>query len=181
MRATGNSSWITGIIVAIIVIYGIVAFNKISTRDEQVTTAWTPLASALELRYASVPALARSIIMYTGNDDETTKDLIRDQQAYMAANTVLGKATAASEIEEDLTRITVEGGQLYPGIQSHYQFTTLLGNFAASQQKMGPALDAYNLAADAYNTYIRKFPNNVIAAVLGFKRAAYIKKAIAGG
>jgi len=178
MKAFSNTSWVGGLIVVIVLLYGIVAFNKISAKDEQVTTSWTPLASALDLRYASVPALARSIIMYTGRDDETTKDLMRDQQSYMAANTVLGKATAANEIEEDLTRISVEAGQLYAGIQSHYQFTSLMDNFASSQQKMGSALDAYNLAADAYNTYIRKFPNNIIAAVLGFKRAAYIKKAI---
>jgi len=123
-----------------------------------------------------VPALARSIVMYTGSDDDTTKDLMKDQAAYMSAKTILEKATAANEIELDLTRITVEAGQLYAGIQSHYQFTSLMQNFQTSQQKMGPALDAYNLAADSYNTYIRKFPPNLIAAVLGFRRAAYIKK-----
>lgn len=178
MKASNSSALLTGIVVVIVVLYGIVAFNKISIRDEQVTTAWTPLSSALDLRYTSVPALARSIVMYTGRDDETTKDLMRDQQAYMSARTVLDKATAANEIELDLTRIKVEAGQLYAGIQSHYQFTALMDNFQASQEKMGPALDAYNLAADSYNSYIRKFPPNVIAAVLGFKRAAYIKKAI---
>ena len=180
MRAAGSTSIVTILIVICVILYGIVVFNKISTRDEQVTTAWTPLASALDLRYQSVPALARNIVMYTGRDDETTKDLMKDQQAYMSARTVLDKATAANEIEMDLNKIIVEAGQLYPGIQSNYQFTNVVSNLTASQEKMGPALTAYNLAADAYNTYIRKFPPNLFALVLGFERAAYIKKAGAG-
>jgi len=177
MKASNGTGWIVGIIVAVVIVYGIVIFNKISVRDEQVATAWTPLSSALDLRYTAVPSLARAIVLYTGKDDETTKDLIKDQKTYMASNTVLNKARAANELELDLTRISVEAGQLYPGIQSHYQFMSLMENLKTSQDKMAPALDAYNAAADSYNSYIRKFPQNVIAKVLGFGRAAYIKKA----
>lgn len=172
-----NTFWLAAILIAIVVLVGIVEYNTIAARDEAVTNAWTPLASALDLRYAAVPALARSIVVYTGRDDETTKDLMADQQRFMAARTVLDKATAANEVEMDLNRITVEAGQIYPGIQSHFQFTELMKSFDQSQAKMGPALAGYNMAVERYNAYIRKFPNDIIAAVLGFSRGAYIGKA----
>lgn len=177
MKLSGTAWALIVFLVIIAVLVGIVEFNSISRKDEAVAKAWTPLASALDLRYASVPALVRTIVLYTGRDDETSRKLTADQQAYMAATTVLSKATAANEIEMDLNRLKVQAGQLYAGIQSHYQFTELMDNFRTSQEKLGPALTAYNAAVDAYNSAIRQFPANIIAMILGFDRGAYVGKA----
>lgn len=168
---------VIAVVVIVLLLIGIVEFNSIARKDEAVVKAWTPLASALDLRYASVPALARAIVLYTGRDDETIKGLQADQQAYMRATTVATKAAAANAIEMDLNRIKVEAGQLYIGIESHYQFTELMDNFAVSQERMGPALAAYNAAVDAYNSAIRTFPSNLVALVCGFGRGAYVGKA----
>lgn len=171
-----NGFLFTVIFIIILVLIGIVQYNTIASRDEMVTTAWTPLSSALDLRYTAVPSLARSIILYAGREDETTKDLLADQQNYMNAKTVLTKAAAANDIELDLDRIRVEATQLYPGIGSHYQFIQLIQTFEESQKKMEASLAFYNVAIEKYNSYIRKFPNNIIALICGFHRGSYVKK-----
>lgn len=163
-------------LVVIAALLGIVEFNGISKADEAVSRTWTPLAGALDLRYAAVPRLVSEIDLYTGQVDATAKELGQAVKRYSAATTVLAKAEAADQIEALLDQIIVQAETRYPGIGSHFQFMALKQTLDASQAMMGPALAAYDNAVTLYNDAIRTFPSDIVAALFGFRRGIYIKQ-----
>ena len=167
-----------GTIVVLIVLglFALIQYNSISAKDEAVRRAWTPLASALELRYAQLPALDLVIRTYTQREDAISKALLENAKKYTAAAKLPEKATVANELEVGIDQLLVKAGQSYPGLESYFQYQTLAKNFQDSQQSMTAVLAGYNDAVDKYNTRIRDFPMNAIAFVCGFKRAVYIQR-----
>lgn len=169
--------WIIVIIIVMVVGLCIVKYNKIAALDEGLKKSWTPLSSALEPRYDEIPKLVNEVILYTGKEDSTTKTLADAQKKYAAANGMSARVEAAGEVEAALSNIIIQGGQRYPGIQSHYQFQNLKEGFIKTGDAMKPLINSYNAAVDTYNTYVRKIPNNVVAFLLGFEfEADYFKR-----
>jgi len=169
--------WVVGIIVIIIVLLCIFKYNNIAALDEGLAKNWTPLESVLEPRYAEVPKLVNEIILYNGNEDKETKALAEAHKVYEAAGSMSAQVKAADKLEAAISGVIIQAGQRYPGIASHYQFINLKQGFEKTSEQMKSLVEGYNDAVDRYNTYIRKFPNNLIAFLLGFEfKAEYFKR-----
>ena len=165
------------IVAVIIALLCITKYNAISTLDEAVDKSWSPLVSALQQRYDGVPKLVNEVILYTSQDDSTTKALAESDKAFNSAEGREDKVKAANVVEINLSKLFIEATQRYPGITSHYQFTALQKNFQVSGKAMSSAMDGYNDAVSEYNTYVRKLPNDLVAMIIGFNyREIYFKK-----
>jgi len=169
--------WIIIIVVIILLGLCIVKYNTLAGLDEQLESAWTPLTNVLEPRYQQVPKLVNEVILYTGKEDKQTKELADAYKKYSSASGMSGQIEAANKLEAALSNLAIQGGQRYPGITSHYQFQNLMSGFKKSGDQMKGLVTAYNSAVDTYNTYVRKFPNNLVAFLVGFEfKANYFKR-----
>ncbi|MBT3182236.1 MAG: hypothetical protein HN337_07005 [Deltaproteobacteria bacterium] len=169
--------WVIGIIVAMLVLLCIFKYNSIAELDEGLANAWTPLENVLQPRYDAVPKLVNEVILYTGKEDKETKALADANKDYTSAGGMGAQVKAANKLEAAISDMIIEGGQRYPGISSHYQFMNLKQGFQKTGEQMQQLVKGYNSSVDKYNSYIRKFPNNLIAFLLGFEyRAEYFKR-----
>jgi LemA protein len=167
-----STIWILAIVVAMLAGLCIVKYNALATNDQALENAWAPLQNILRPRYDAVPKYVNEVILYTGKGDSTTKSLSETYKEFQEARNYEDQIRSANRIEEALSVSIIEAGQRYPGIASHYQFMNLKAGFQASSVQIQPLADAYNSAVDRYNTYVRKFPNDLVALILGFQSKA---------
>lgn len=160
--------WIVVIIVVMVLGLCIFKYNTIATKDQSLENAWAPLLNVLQPRYDEVPKFVNEIILYTGKEDDETKKLSSAYKNFKADSGFNGQIEDAGKIESALSKVIIDAGQRYPGITSHYQFINLKEGFQQTTTQMKPLVDAYNKAADDYNTYVRLFPNNFVALIMGF-------------
>lgn len=165
-----KSATIAVVLIILVIIAGIVIvkYNKMAALDERVTTAWTSLEGILKSRYDSVPRLAGAITLYVGHDIAEDDELEKAYPAFAAAKTVEERAKAANSIEDAVQKLAQSVAERYPGITSNAQVAAMIEVFKKSKAEMGGRLAEYNSASTAYNTYIRKFPNDIVAGFLGF-------------
>jgi LemA protein len=171
-----------GLIVTIIILLMIagvciVKFNNLVKLDEQVDVTWTPLSAQLQQRYDEVPKLVNEVILYTGREDDLTRKMAESYKTFTAAQGMIDKVKAANDVETSVEQLMLQAGQHYPGIESHFQFMELSKGFTTTMQHMAAPMAAYNATVDKYNTYVREFPNNIIAELFGYKHEnIYFKK-----
>ncbi len=166
------------IIVALIVAaICIVKYNTLSDYDEAAEKSFAPLTSFLQERYQAVPRLVSSIVLYTGKEDREVKQLNEAYKAYTQATTMQQRVETSATLEATLMNTKQQIMDRYPGISSNYQFNSIAKTIAqAGNDLMGP-LGAYNTAASTYNSYVRRFPNNIVGAIFMFpSRYPYFKR-----
>jgi LemA protein len=68
--------------------------------------------------------------------------------------------------------VTVER---YPTLQTTQQFRDFQTQIEGTENRINKARDDFNLSVQDYNTYIKKFPTNLLAGMFGFTEKGYFK------
>jgi LemA protein len=63
----------------------------------------------------------------------------------------------------------------YPDLKANEGFRDLRTELVGSENRVSTAIKYFNEAVGDYNTYIRKFPNNLTASMFGFEKKGYFK------
>jgi LemA protein len=90
--------------------------------------------------------------------------------------------------EESLARFNAAQGDLsnalgrllmltenYPDLKANQQFSDLQTQLEGTENRITTERMKFNEAAKAYNTLIRKFPDNIIASMFGFEKKGYFE------
>lgn len=61
----------------------------------------------------------------------------------------------------------------YPDLKSSKNFLELQAQLEGTENRIAVERNKFNEVVKEYNTYIRKFPNNIIAGMFGFDKKGY--------
>ena len=81
---------------------------------------------------------------------------------------------AQDQISSALSRLLVTI-EKYPDLKANQNFLDLQSQLEGCENGIANARREFNEKAKEYNTYLRKFPNNVIAGIFGFDRKPYFE------
>ncbi|MFH1830427.1 MAG: LemA family protein [Pseudomonadota bacterium] len=165
-----RTTFITIVIFILIVIAGIciVKYNHLASLDEAVEMAWNPLEGKLKERYASIPRLVPEVTLYVGHEVPEVKDLANIEPSVTGSSSIQDKVTAANKLEKDLTSVMQMLSERYPGIISGHQFDVIIKIRQNTDKTIGNDVKKLNDAVTEYNTYVRRFPNDLVALILVF-------------
>ena len=76
----------------------------------------------------------------------------------------------ATELNNNINKILVVA-ENYPELKASEQYLNLQKNLSKVESQLQAARRIYNKDVTNYNTKIESIPNNIIAAVFGFKKA----------
>ena len=65
----------------------------------------------------------------------------------------------------------------YPDLKANQNFMELQAQLEGTENRISVARKDFNDASMAYNSYIRKFPANIIAGIFGFDTKSYFEAA----
>ncbi|NUM51489.1 MAG: LemA family protein [Flavobacteriales bacterium] len=185
-----KKTWITIGVVALIVIilYSITigAYNSMVEKDEAVSGAWSQVENVYQRRADLIPNLVETVKGYAAHEKEVLTGVVEARSKATSVNIdpsnlnaeSIKKFQAAQEgISSALSRLMVVV-ERYPDLKANQNFLQLQAQLEGTENRITVERQKFNDTAKEYNTYIRKFPKNIIAGMFGFEKRAYFEAEI---
>ena len=152
-------------------------YNTIQTYDEQVNAAKGQIEVALQRRADLIPNLVETVRGFAQQESEVLTNVT---QARAGLSTALQRP-GGTDVQElananaQLSRAINVVVEAYPELRSNGNFLRLQDELIGTENRVGVARNDYNQAVQAYNAYIRRFPQNITARVTGAKARSYFE------
>ena len=180
MRKTGI---IIVIIIGLILLGGWSIYNNLVKKQEAVTSAWSQVENVYQRRADLVPNLVAIVKSYAEYEQETLT-AVTEARAKAAASTVNMEnfdetdfthfASVQKELGNTLNRLMVTI-EKYPDLKANENYQSLQTQLTGCENRIQTERQRFNEATKAYNQSIRKFPNILIAKLLGFENRPYFE------
>ena len=158
-------------------------YNTMTEKEEAVNKAWSNVENQYQRRSDLIPNLVNTVKGYaqheqstltavlearskatqiTVNADDLTPEKLKEYQAAQGQVTsALGKLLAITEA--------------YPDLKANENFKELQAQLEGTENRISVERHNFNEIVGDYNTYIRKFPQNIMASIFGFEKRAYFE------
>lgn len=178
---------ITIIVIAVILLGGFLwvkgAYNNMVTEDENVQNAWAQVENVYQRRADLIPNLVATVKGYAEHESSTLESVVeaRAKASQMTIDPSDLSEEAIARFNEAQGELSTALGRLlliqenYPDLKANQQFSELQAQLEGTENRIATERMKFNDAAKAYNTLIRKFPDNIIASIFGFEKKGYFE------
>lgn len=175
-----KNTMIIGAVVAVLVIWGISAYNGMVKVEEQATTAWGNVQSAYQRRADLIPNLVNVVKGYASHEKETLEGVVNARAKATSINVNADDLTpeklqqfqqAQGELSQALGRL-IAVSEAYPDLKANENFMDLQKQLEGTENRINEARNTFNNTVQTYNVKIRKFPNSLLAGIFGFDKMA---------
>jgi LemA protein len=142
--------------------------NTLVTKDQTVKAAWSQVDIVLQRRADLIPNLVETVKGIAQQEQTVFGDIAKARAALLSAGAPAEKIAANQQLDSALGRLLVIV-ENYPQLKSNENFLRLQDELAGTENRIAVERKRYNDALQDYNTYLLKFPNNLIAGFAGFK------------
>ena len=177
-----------GILIAAVVAVGAFVwvkntYNNMVTEDENVQAAWSQVENVYQRRADLIPNLVATVKGYAAHESQTLENVIaaRSKATQITVDPsnltedALAKFNAAQgELSSALGRLLMLT-ENYPDLKASQQFSDLQAQLEGTENRITTERMKFNETAKAYNTLIRKCPDNIIASMFGFEKKGYFE------
>ena len=163
----------TTLLVAAIVImlaWLIFTFNSLIGLRNQVANAFKQIDVQLKRRYDLIPNLVNAVKGEMKFEKETLERVISARAQAVSANAggnVADMSKKEGELSMALGRLFALA-ENYPNLKANDAVRSLMEELTSTENKIAFSRQFYNDIVTAFNTKQQVFPNNMIAAMLGF-------------
>lgn len=173
--------WIFIVLILVLFFWTKGTYNEMVTLDESVSTAWSQVENQYQRRMDLIPNLVNTVKGYATHEKETLQSVVSARAE--ATKTTIDPSNLN---EENLKRFQAAQGELsgalsrlmlvverYPELKANQNFSELQAQLEGTENRISVERKRFNETAQGYNTYIRKFPNNILSGMFGFQSKAY--------
>jgi LemA protein len=166
---------VVAVLLAVVVIWGVVAYNGLVQRRNRVENAWSQIDVQLKRRLDLIPNLVETVKGYAAHERETLDAVVRARNAALAAPSTPSAQGAADNVLTGALRQLFALSEAYPDLKANQNFLALQEELTATEGRVAYARQFYNDAVLSYNTKLEVFPTVVIARMLGFTKRDYFE------
>ena len=178
--------WLPLVFIGLVLVLGFNmcnTYNALIKKDEQVKKAWSQVENQYQRRSDLIPNLVETVKGYADfekstlqavvdaranatrvtiqADQLTPENLQRYEQAQGALSSALGRLLAVAEN--------------YPNLKANENFLSLQAQLEGTENRIAVERKNFNEVVGEYNSYVRRFPTNLYAGMLGFSQKAYFQ------
>ncbi|MDB6162947.1 MAG: LemA family protein [Xanthomonadaceae bacterium] len=150
-------------------------YNQIQQKDEAVNAGWSEVINQYKRRADLIPTLVNTVKGYAAQEQQVligvTEARAKVSQINVNANDAASLAQfqqAQGELSSALSRLLVVT-ENYPNLKSDQSFRDLQAQLEGTENRITVARGRYIQLVQDYNTYIRSFPQNLVAKMFGYK------------
>jgi LemA protein len=152
-------------------------YNTFQTQDEQIKASWAEVVNQYQRRADLIPNLVETVRGFARQEQDVligvtearakvgsvqaTPEVLDDPQAFARFQAAQGDLSSA------LSRLMVVV-ERYPELKSDANFRDLQAQLEGTENRVAVARNRYIEAVQAYNSAVRRFPNNLTAKAFGY-------------
>jgi LemA protein len=172
------------LILSVVFLLLLLLYNILVRREEDASESWALVATYCQRKFDLVPAVMDAVKDFVGHEHETFKAV---SEARSQADSALQKAGAMTT--EDDQKLDQIGGaedalslamgkvtalaEQYPELKTNTNYLAVQDQLAETENQIAYARQVYNQKVKKYNTGLRTFPFNLMAAAFGFGAKTY--------
>lgn len=161
------------------------SYNKMVSMEEGVSNAWANVETQYQRRSDLIPNLVSTVKGYAQHESETLEGVVaaRSKATQMTLDVDNLTPEKLQQYQQAQGEISSALGRLlaitenYPDLKANQQFQELQAQLEGTENRISVERRNFNEAARGYNSYIRRFPNNIFAGIFGFDKKAYFEAA----
>lgn len=165
---------------ALVLVCGAFLQNRLASRLVEVRAAFAGIDVQLKRRHDLVPRLVETAKAAMAHEREVLERAIEARvaagQALAAADAGSPEGLAAAEagLESAIAAIFIRA-EAYPTLRASENLLALQEELVTSENRVAFARHAYNDAVMRFNTLLRAFPSNLVAAMLRYREASLLQ------
>ena len=163
------------VVVAIIVIYLIAAYNGLIRGRNQIENAWSQIDVQLKRRIDLIPNLVDTVKGYAEHEKSTLDAVITARNSAMQAPATPHGQAQADQAMSGALRQLFALGEAYPDLKANQNFLALQEELSATEGRVAYARQFYNDSVLAYNNKLQAFPTVFFAKAMKFERREYFE------
>jgi len=158
-------------------------YNTMVELDENVTASWAQVENVYQRRADLIPNLVNTVKGYAEHEQETLQGVVEARSKATSINlsadelneqTLQNFQKAQEGLSSALSRLMVVM-ERYPDLKANQNFRDLQAQLEGTENRIAVERRNFNEATRAYNTYIRRFPRNLIAGMFDFESKPYFE------
>ncbi len=174
------------IIVGIVIVLGamfVKPYNNMVQKDEGCSKAWANVENAYQRRMDLIPNLVKTVEGAANYEKGTLTEVIEARakatSVQIDPNNLTEESIAKFQAAQDqlssaLSRLMVVV-ERYPELKANQNFLELQAQLEGTENRIAVERGKFNETVNDYNSYIRRFPNNIIAGIFNFDKKGYFK------
>jgi LemA protein len=171
---------VIGVLVVIVVIWGIGAYNRFVQLRNMIEQSWRQVDVELNRRYELIPNIVETVKGYAGYERGTLEGVtaLRNQAAALASQSNGQPTAERAQVESQLSAMVhnrIVSVEAYPDLKANANFLALQQELVATEDRIANGRRFYNANVGTYNTKIQSFPGNLIANFAKFQNANYFE------
>ncbi|HEY9400907.1 MAG TPA: LemA family protein [Luteimonas sp.] len=149
-------------------------YNQIQQKDEAVKAGWAEVINQYKRRADLIPNLVNTVKGYAAQEQQVLIGVTEARAKVSQINVNADDAAslqqfqqAQGELSSALSRLLVVT-ENYPNLKSDQSFRDLQAQLEGTENRITVARGRYIQLVQDYNTYIRSFPQNLVAKMFGY-------------
>jgi len=160
--------WIIVVLVALLVLAGILIYNRLVKLRARVNNGWSQIDVQLRRRYDLIPNLVKTVQGYATHERELFENVTEARSRAIDAGAVPDQAQAENQITRGIRQLFAVA-ENYPDLKANENFLALQEDLTGTESKIAFARQFYNDQVMLLNTLIGSFPSNVVAKTFRFE------------
>lgn len=159
------------------------SYNGMVTKGENVTNQWANVETQYQRRLDLIPNLVSTVKGYATHEQQTLTDVVNARAKATQPRISIDQLDEATlqkinrtqgELSSALSRLLAIS-ENYPDLKANQNFLDLQAQLEGTENRISVARRNFNEAVRDYNSYIRRFPKNLIAGMFGFTPKPYFQ------
>ena len=167
--------WIILGVVALVVILGILSYNRFVSGRQLIRDSWANIDTELRRRYDLIPNLVETVKGYAAHERGVFEEVTRARAAAVSATGSPAEQAAAEGPFVAALRQLFAVAENYPELKANQNFLALQSELSNTEDRLQTARRFYNANVREFNRRVQSFPSNVVAGSFGFKVEQYFE------
>ena len=163
-----------GAVVAVVLVWAIVAFNRLVRGRNLMREAWSGIDVQLKRRYNLIPNLVRVVEGYALHERNLFENVTRARTLCMRAAGAAGKSEPETGLSQVLRNL-IAVAEAYPDLKANQNFLELQDGLSEIEDQIQLARRYYNGTVRDYNIRVESFPGMLIAGLFRFRPADFFE------
>ena len=167
--------WIILAIVVLVVIAGIISYNRFVSQRAQIRSSFSNIETELRRRYDLIPNLVETVRGYASHEREVLENVTRARAAAAGTTGSPAEQAAAEGPFVAALRQLFAVVENYPQLRANENFIALQSELANTEDRIQASRRFYNANVQDYNRRVGSFPSNVVARSFNFQEEEFFE------